>query len=50
MTGSVTRPATILGGLPVIATVSFGKDADTPNGPAYRFARDFGIEIDLVDY
>lgn len=27
------RIATILGGLPVIADVSFGKDADTPNGP-----------------
>lgn len=25
--------ATILGGLPVVADVAFGKDADTPNGP-----------------
>lgn len=28
-----TRPATILGGLPVMVTVEWGKDADTPNGP-----------------
>lgn len=28
----VTRLASILGGLPVIAEISFGKDADTPNG------------------
>lgn len=28
----ITRPTTILGGLPVIAEISFGKDADTPNG------------------
>lgn len=27
------RIATILGGLPVVADVSFGKDADTPDGP-----------------
>lgn len=27
------RPVSILGGLAVIARVSFGKDADTPNGP-----------------
>lgn len=26
-------PGTILGGLPVIAVVTGGKDADTPNGP-----------------
>lgn len=26
-------PGTILGGLPVIAVIESGKDADTPNGP-----------------
>lgn len=26
-------PGTILGGLPVIAVIEAGKDADTPNGP-----------------
>ncbi len=31
-------PGTILGGLPVIAVVSFGKDADTPNGPGEYWA------------
>ena len=34
----VTRPATILGGLPVVATIAFGKDADTPNGPGEYWA------------
>lgn len=29
---SATRLVTILGGLPAFATVSWGKDADTPNG------------------
>lgn len=29
---SVVRPATILGGLPVVVEIAFGKDADTPNG------------------
>lgn len=30
---SAEGPGTILGGLPVIAIVTGGKDADTPNGP-----------------
>lgn len=30
---SYEGPGTILGGLPVIAIVHSGKDADTPNGP-----------------
>lgn len=29
----VSRPVMILGGLPAWADVSYGKDADTPNGP-----------------
>lgn len=35
---SFERPGTILGGLPVIAEVEFGKDADTPNGPGEYWA------------
>ena len=31
-------PATILGGLPVMADIAFGKDADTPNGPGDYYA------------
>ena len=34
----VEHVATILGGLPVIADVAFGKDADTPNGPGEYWA------------
>lgn len=30
--------ATILGGLPIVADVTFGKDADTPNGPGEYWA------------
>jgi hypothetical protein len=34
----IEGPGTILGGLPVIATVDHGKDADTPNGPGEYWA------------
>lgn len=33
----------ILGGLPVVAQVSFGKDADTPNGPG-----DYWAEVEAI--
>lgn len=36
-------PATILGGLPVIAEVSFGKDSDTPSGPG-----DYWAEVENI--
>jgi len=40
---SVIRPATILGGLPVIVEIAFGKDADTPNG-----AGDYWAEVEHI--
>lgn len=39
----VTRLASILGGLPVIAEISFGKDSDTPNGPG-----EYWSEVDAL--
>lgn len=38
-------PGTILGGLPVIAVVSAGKDADTPNGPG-----EYWEEVDSIHW
>lgn len=35
---SYEGPGTILGGLPVIAVIDAGKDADTPNGPGEYWA------------
>lgn len=35
---TVSAPVTILGGLPVVAFVAFGKDADTPNGAGEYWA------------
>ena len=34
----IEGPGTILGGLPVIAIIEHGKDADTPNGPGEYWA------------
>lgn len=42
-TMSVFAPVSILGGLPVFAEVSFGKDSDTPNGPG-----DYWAEVDDI--
>jgi hypothetical protein len=38
-------PATVLGGLPVIAVCTFGKDSDTPNGPGEYWA-----EVDTLHW
>ena len=37
------RPSTILGGLPVIVDIHFGKDADTPNG-----AGEYWSEVEAI--
>lgn len=34
----IEGPGTILGGLPVVAVVEYGKDPDTPNGPGEFWA------------
>lgn len=42
---SYEGPGTILGGLPVIAVLSSGKDADTPNGPG-----EYWTEVDSIHW
>lgn len=40
---TIERPATILGGLPVIAVICSGKDGDTPEGPG-----EYWSEVDAL--
>lgn len=42
---SYEGPGTILGGLPVIAVVSSGKDSDTPDGPG-----EYWSEVDSIHW